>query len=172
MIYINLPKKIFLVGMPGSGKSTMGKELASQFDRNFFDLDHEIENMLGSTVSEIFAEEGEEGFREAERDVLYMLVRLNEPAVIATGGGAPCFHDGMKVMKDNGHTIFVNPPMETIIERVSQEKGLRPLVDQMEGAVDSKIVELYEKRLPFYQQAAFELKTNDMDELVKHLQTV
>lgn len=172
MIYINLPKKIFLVGMPGSGKSTMGKQLADQFERNFFDLDQEIENMLGSSVTDIFAEEGEEGFREAERDVLYMLVRLNEPAVIATGGGAPCFHDGINVMNKSGHTVFINPPMQTIIERVSQEKGLRPLVDEMDDAIDTKLVELYEQRLPFYQQAKFELNSNDMEALVKHLQTI
>ncbi|MEP2025618.1 shikimate kinase, partial [Reichenbachiella sp.] len=92
------PQKIFLIGMPGSGKSTLGKELAEKLGRNFFDLDAEIERMAGWVIPDIFAQVGEDYFRELENSVLLMLIRLNEPAVIATGGGAPCFYDNIDQM--------------------------------------------------------------------------
>ena len=158
------PQKIFLVGMPGSGKSTLGKELAQRLDRNFFDLDAEIERMAGWVIPDIFAQVGEEYFRELENSVLMMLIKLNEPAVIATGGGAPCFFDNMDQMNAAGTTIFLDTPMDTLVERVKKEKASRPLVSQMEdSSLADDMKALYKKRLPQYEKASFTTNSNLQD---------
>ncbi|WP_420582483.1 shikimate kinase [Reichenbachiella sp.] len=166
------PSKIFLVGMPGSGKSTLGKQLAEQLGRNFFDLDAEIERMAGWVIPDIFEQVGEDYFRELENSVLLMLIRLNEPAVIATGGGAPCFYDNMDQMNTAGATIFIDTPMDTIIERVKKEKSARPLVNQMEDVSLSQDMQaLYEKRLPHYKKASFTTNSN-LQDVVQYLESV
>ncbi|WP_422361256.1 shikimate kinase [Reichenbachiella sp.] len=158
------PSKIFLVGMPGSGKSTLGKQLAEKLNRNFFDLDAEIERMAGWVIPDIFEQIGEDYFRELENSVLTMLIKLNEPAVIATGGGAPCFFDNMDQMNGAGATIFINTPMDTIIERVKKEKSTRPLVNRMEDDSLAQDMEaLYKKRLPHYEKASFTTNSNLQD---------
>lgn len=166
------PSKIFLVGMPGSGKSTLGKQLAEKLNRNFFDLDAEIERMAGWVIPDIFEQVGEDYFRELENSVLLMLIRLNEPAVIATGGGAPCFYDNMDQMNAAGATIFIDTPMETVIERVKNEKGSRPLVNQMkDDSLNQDMEALYEKRLPQYEKASFTTNSN-LEDLLAYLESV
>lgn len=156
--------------MPGSGKSTFGKKLASELDRLYFDLDEQIEKMSGTTIPEIFADAGEEQFRMFETYALSMIAQLNEPSVIATGGGAPCFNGNMDFMNSLGCTIFLDTPMTDIVERVSKNRASRPLVQGM-GDVASEMDELREKRLPFYQQAQF---TSDsvMYEILNYLQSL
>jgi len=158
--------------MPGSGKSTLGKELAKKLNRNFFDLDTEIERMAGWVIPDIFAQIGEDYFRELENSVLTMLIRLNEPSVIATGGGTPCFFDNMDQMNAGGATIFLDTPMETIIERVKKEKESRPLVNQMEDdSLTKEMQALYEKRLSQYEKALF-TTTSGLQDIIHHLETV
>lgn len=165
------PSKIFLVGMPGSGKSTLGKQLAEKLNRNFFDLDAEIERMAGWVIPDIFEQVGEDYFRELENSVLLMLIRLNEPAVIATGGGAPCFYDNMDQMNAAGATIFIDTPMDTIVERVKKEKSTRPLVNQMEDdSLTQDMESLYKKRLPHYEKASFTTNSN-LQEVVQFLES-
>lgn len=164
--------KIFLVGMPGSGKSTLGKQLAEKLGRNFFDLDAEIERMAGWVIPDIFEQVGEDYFRELENSVLMMLIKLNEPAVIATGGGAPCFYDNMDQMNAAGATIFLDTSMDTILERVRQEKASRPLVNQMqEDTMEEDMKSLYEKRLPHYKKASFTTNSN-LDDVFQFLESV
>ncbi|MDW3212296.1 MAG: shikimate kinase [Reichenbachiella sp.] len=166
------PSKIFLVGMPGSGKSSLGKQLAEKLNRNFFDLDAEIERMAGWVIPDIFEQVGEDYFRELENSVLLMLIRLNEPAVIATGGGAPCFYDNMDQMNSAGATIFIDTPMDTIVERVKKEKSTRPLVNQMEDdTLAQDMDELYKKRLPQYEKASFTTNSN-LEDILEYLESV
>lgn len=164
--------KIFLVGMPGSGKSTFGKQLSQKIGRQFFDMDEQLERMIGMSIHQMFVEIGEDYFREAEQKVLQMLIRLNEPAVIATGGGTPCFYDNMDMMNGSGVTIFLNTPLETIIERVGAKKDVRPLVDQMpKDALGKEIREMYEFRRRYYEKASFSSDSN-MEEILHFLSTV
>jgi len=157
--------------MPGAGKTTIGIKLGSRVRRQFFDLDTQVENMMGISIPEIFEEYGEDYFRELERDVLYMLIRLNEPAVIATGGGAPCHLDGIDLMNKSGHTIFLNPPLDEAIDRVKNEKDKRPLLSGSNESVHKKMKDLYKKRLPYYQKASF--TTNDgLEAIVQHLSSI
>jgi len=158
--------------MPGSGKSTLGKQLAEKLNRNFFDLDAEIERMAGWVIPDIFEQVGEDYFRELENSVLLMLIRLNEPAVIATGGGAPCFYDNMDQMNSAGATIFIETPMDTIVERVKKEKSTRPLVNQMEDdTLAQDMDELYKKRLPQYEKASFTTNSN-LEDILEYLESV
>ena len=153
---MSYPAKIFLVGMPGSGKSTLGKQLGDHLERNFFDLDEEIERMAGWTIPDIFQQLGEEHFRELEKGVLFMLIRLNEPAVISTGGGTPCFYDNMAMMNMAGVTIYIDTPLDTIVGRVMEDKSARPLVAKMDNKnIIEEMGKLYKKRLPHYEKAFF-----------------
>ncbi len=164
--------KIFLIGMPGSGKSTFGKKLAQQIGRQFFDMDEQLERMIGMSIHQMFIEIGEDYFREAEQKVLQMLIRLNEPAVIATGGGTPCFYENMEEMNNAGVTIFLDTPLDTIIERVGAKKDVRPLVDQMpKDALRKEINEMFEFRMRYYKKASFRSDSN-MDEILHFLSTV
>ena len=100
-----------------------------------------------------------------------MLIRLKEPAVIATGGGAPCYLDGMDLMNKSGHTIFLNPPLDEAIERVKKEKNQRPLVSGPEESIQNKMKDLYEKRLPCYQKASF-TTNNGLEAIERHLSSI
>ncbi|MCV9388003.1 shikimate kinase [Reichenbachiella ulvae] len=161
------PKKIYLVGMPGSGKSTFGKKLAERLGRQFFDLDEQIEKMSGMTIPEIFADAGEDQFRMFETYALGMITQLNEPSLIATGGGAPCFNGNMDLMNEAGCTIFLDTPLDEIINRVSNDRATRPLVNDM-GDVKAEMTALYNERLTFYQQAKF-TSDSDIEEIMSYL---
>ena len=85
---------VYLIGLPGSGKTTMGKQLASILEIPFFDLDAEIENQAGKSIPELFKEEGEDFFREKERSCLRSFLNRDN-FILATGGGTPCFFDNL-----------------------------------------------------------------------------
>lgn len=164
--------KIFLIGMPGSGKSTFGKMLAQKLDRQFFDIDEQLERMLGMSIHKIFLEIGEDYFREAEEKVLKMLIKLSEPSIIATGGGTPCFYDNMKEMNGSGVTIWLDTPLDLVIDRVGAKKDVRPLVDQMpKDALKKEITNMYEMRRRYYRKANFTSDSN-MEDILNFLSTV
>jgi shikimate kinase len=155
--------------MPGAGKSTFGKKLAEATGINFFDLDDEIEKMTGVSIPKIFAEAGEEEFRILETYCLGMLIKLDEPSLIATGGGTPCFMDNMDTMNESGVTIYINTPMETVIERVSAKKHKRPLVQNMEDdEIYNSMMEMYENRRADYEKAQI-ITEADVDKVVAML---
>lgn len=147
---MTFPSRIFLVGLPGSGKSTVGAYLAKALNYTFQDLDAEIEEVAGRSIADIFEEEGEEYFRKLEATQLRQMT--DEKMVISTGGGAPCFLDGMKWMNENGFTIFLNPPFDTIVERISKEAH-RPLIGD---DPEETLINLLSKRMPHYRQAKME----------------
>src|SRR5258708_28773826 len=102
--------KIFLIGLPGSGKTTLGKQLSEKLNLSFIDLDLEIEKLEGKTVQKIFAEKKESYFREVESQTLKNYSSAKTDFVMATGGGSPCFFDKMDVLNDSGKTIFLYGP--------------------------------------------------------------
>lgn len=149
------PQLYFLIGFPGSGKSTMGRRWARKKELAFVDLDAYIEEHAGKTIPEIFAEVGEAGFREQEKVALSQLIAtITQPSLIACGGGTPCFHDNLQRMKQAGMTIFLHTPLEFLLQRLSHSQTSRPLFAALTAAErTAKILELYEKRLPCYLQA-------------------
>lgn len=157
--------KIFLIGMPGSGKSTIGKQLAVQLDLPFIDLDKEIERETSQKIRLIFQEKGEAYFRELERDTLHNRIHKYESFVMATGGGAPCFFDNLRQMQEAGITVFLNASPAGIARRMSK-KGVkkRPLLSGMDlDNLEKEFTAKFQHRMPFYQQASYEIKEGDID---------
>lgn len=145
--------KIYLIGLPGSGKSSFGKRLAGVAKLPFIDLDTVIEQETSLTVSKIFSEKGEEYFRNLEAVALRQQSK-NQEFVIACGGGTPCFHNNMKFILESGKSIFMNPSVDEIATRLEREKESRPLLaDTDHQSLKKKLTELLEKRISFYNQA-------------------
>ncbi len=93
--------RIYLLGFMGCGKSSLGRRLARKLEYPFLDIDNEVERILGQEIPDIFRTKGETAFREAERQVLHSTATVQK-AVIATGGGTPCYSDNMDFMLENG----------------------------------------------------------------------
>ena len=160
---MSLPSRIFLVGLPGAGKSTVGDFIAKKIDYRFVDLDHEIEKSQGRSISEIFEIDGEDYFREIESKLLRQMTMEN--VVIATGGGAPCFNDNMDWMNQNGFTVFLNPPIGMIISRISNQSH-RPLIG---NSPEESINDLFQKRITLYQRAGMETNRSQPGEIMAEL---
>ncbi|MCC9166437.1 shikimate kinase [Pontibacter harenae] len=146
---------IFLVGMMGSGKTTMGRQLAEQLSYTFVDLDEYIVQQEGRTVAQIFEQEGADRFRELEREHLMGVVQHYKQAVVATGGGAPCFFDNMEFINQHGKSVFLDVPIGEITRRLyNSDMAVRPLIaGKTEDELKAFIAKVLEQRRPFYLQA-------------------
>ncbi len=145
-----LKKNIILCGFMGSGKSTVGGLLSKKTGMPFVDLDSYIEKKENKTVSQIFADNGEEYFRRLEREASKELSDRNG-IVIATGGGTLTYQVNVDVFKKNGKIILLDLPVEVIAERLKND-DTRPLLNCPDKYKTMK--ELYDKRLPVYRSAA------------------
>lgn len=141
---------IFLVGMMGAGKTTIGRLLAKRLGRNFVDSDHEIEVRTGVRIPVIFEIEGEDGFRKRESQVLDALAE-SSGQVIATGGGAVLAEQNRACMKAHGLVIYLAVPPFNLWERTRHDTN-RPLL-QVENP-RKRIEELHAIRDPLYRDAA------------------
>lgn len=150
--------RIYLVGMPGSGKTTFGKLLAKRLSYSFADLDERIVQAEGMPVSELFDTQGEAYFREIESQELKCTINETH-VIVATGGGTPCFTGNMDWMNQNGLTVFLNIPLDTIVKRLGQHaRQKRPLfAGKNDEDLRITLAAMHEKRLPFYQQAQLHL---------------
>jgi len=122
--------KIFLIGFMGSGKSHTGKSLAQLLNVDFIDLDARIEANTGRSISDIFEVSGEDTFRQLEQDQLKSLSDIAD-AVVATGGGTPCFFDNMQWMNENGVTVYLKADEALLADRLKNEKEQRPLIKNL-----------------------------------------
>ena len=120
-------RHVYLIGMPGCGKSSAGRELAALLDMPFVDLDAEIVRDAGKTIPEVFREDGEERFRDLERDALSR-VASGPPAVVACGGGAPLREDNRQTMHRTGTVVWLNVPLASLRRRIRDLLDARPLV--------------------------------------------
>ena len=146
-------KRVFLVGYMGAGKTTVGKELAKLAGLSFIDLDYYIEGRYHKAVSQIFAERGEEAFREIERNMLHEVAEF-EDVLISTGGGAPCFFDNMEFMNASGTTVYLKVSVEELAKRLELCKHTRPVLKGRSGE------EL--KASPFYTKASITFDAEKM----------
>ncbi|MEM8568250.1 MAG: shikimate kinase [Bacteroidota bacterium] len=154
--------RIFLIGMPGSGKSTLGARVAGQVGLSFYDLDMLIEAEERCSIPEIFERKGEQHFRETERDLLQSTIKSSDHFLMATGGGTPCFYDNLSRMNDAGFTVFIDTPITTIVKRLTDTDVVRPKLKHLD--VEKTLKETYHIRKPFYVKANFTLtgeKVND-----------
>ncbi len=140
----------FLIGLMGSGKTTVGKQLALKMHKKFYDSDHEIVARMGVPITTIFEIEGEEKFRERESQVLADLTQKHD-IVLATGGGIILRERNRQYLQKNGVVIYLHANVETILERTRFDRS-RPLL-QTENP-GKKIQELYIQRDPLYRQIA------------------
>lgn len=141
---------IFLVGLMGAGKSTIGKQLARELGKQFRDSDSEIEKRTGVNIDVIFDIEGEQGFRQRETRILKELVE-ERGIVLATGGGAVLAPENRQLLSDNGLIIYLKASAEHLAGRVKLDRR-RPLLQT--GDKLAKIRELMTQRDPVYQQLA------------------
>ena len=145
--------RVFLIGYMGAGKTTLGKAFARAMGLTFVDLDWYIEERFHKTVSQIFAERGEEGFRELEKRMLHEASDF-ENVVISVGGGTPCFFDNMEYMNQVGETVFLDVDNKVLFRRLKVAKQQRPLLaNKTDDELMAFIQEALEKRLPHYTKA-------------------
>jgi len=146
----NNTDNIFLVGLMGAGKSTIGRQLARELGKQFRDSDSEIEKRTGVSIDVIFDIEGEQGFRRRETGLLRELVG-ERGIVLATGGGAVLASENRQLLRDNGMIIYLKASAEHLAGRVKLDRR-RPLLQT--GDKLAKIRELMTQREPVYQQLA------------------
>ena len=169
---MSMYEKIFLWGMMGVGKSTMGKQVAENLNIPFFDLDESISKVDGMSIPEIFQERGESFFRELERDTLQKIIKENQTFILATGGGTPCFYDNSQIMKIAGLTIYLDIETSILVSRLVEQPGKRPLLQSIEDLqVLGHVNQLLENRRIFYDQAQLKLSlTGDFEQDFKMIQ--
>ena len=162
--------RIFLIGYMGSGKSTIGKLLAAKLNYSFVDMDAYIEEKQFKSVSQIFAEKGENEFRLLEQKCLHEVAEF-EDVIISTGGGAPCFFDNMEYMKLRGLTIYLDLTANELKDRLENSKAnKRPLLANRKGAELLEFIsEGLSKREPFYLQAEVHIKNNSEEKIVEKI---
>ncbi len=141
-------KSLFLIGMMGCGKSTMGKLLAGMLGCPFLDLDREIERLQGRSIPELFAEGGDAFFRVCETAALREAC-AGAPCVIATGGGIVTREENIALMRETGLVVFLCRPLEDIIATVQQDT--RP---NLAGDKEERMRTLYAQREALYRRAA------------------
>ena len=151
-------RNIFLIGMPSSGKTTLGKELARHIRYRFLDTDRLIIKSEGIEINDIFSKHGEDYFRELEKKTLHG-IRPDSKLIISTGGGMPCFFDNMDFIKKNGISIFLDVSVRTIYDRMLRNNANdRPLFKNDDEELYAKLLERHKTRYPMYSQADFVLK--------------
>lgn len=148
-------KPLFLVGYMGCGKSTLGRKLARRLGVAFVDTDALVEQREGAAVADVFRYEGEEHFRQVEREVLEDVLASEDAAVVSTGGGLPVWGDNMQRMNEAGDTVYLRRSAEQIARRLSPYgRQKRP---RLRGLSDEELVGFMERdmaaREPFYTQA-------------------
>jgi shikimate kinase len=143
-------KNIFLIGLMGAGKTTIGRQLANELGLEFFDSDHEIEKRTGVTITHIFDIEGETGFRKRETAILDELTEKKD-IVLATGGGAIIKPENRQFLMSRGTTVYLYANLDTLLERTAKDRS-RPLL-QTENPQE-KLKELFQERDPLYRETA------------------
>jgi shikimate kinase len=150
-------RSIVLVGMPGSGKSAVGRRLAARLDLPFVDADEEIERAAGKPITDIFKDHGEPYFRDGERKVIARLLRSG-PLVLATGGGAFMVAETQENIRQGGISIWLKAELSLLLRRVLKRNN-RPLLEKDPEGV---MRQLMETRYPVYANADITVESHDL----------
>lgn len=160
-------KRIILIGYMGSGKTTVGKALSKETGMMFYDLDWYIESRMHKTVSQIFAEKGEEAFRQLEYNMLHEVAEF-EDVIISCGGGTPCFFDNIDYLNGQGDVCYLKATPEVLYKHLLMGKVERPLIKGKSPEELIKfITEQVGKREEFYTKARYTLDVSLMDSFEK-----
>ena len=157
-------KKFFIVGMPASGKSRLGKYISSITNLIFLDLDNEIEKKLDTRVKDIFKINGENFFRKIETKILKEIIENKNNFILATGGGTPCFNENMSLINKSGISIFIDVKREILHERISRNDK-RPLLNGT-FSLDMKLSDLYKERIDYYKKSKYHVSKDIRNEVL------
>ena len=159
--------RVILIGYMGAGKTTVGKALAANLGLTFYDLDWYITMRYHRSVPEIFAERGEEGFRDLERRMLHEVAEF-ENVVVSCGGGTPCFYDNMEYMNSLADTVYLKAEPDVLAKHLKMGKGKRPLIEgKTPEELETYIQESLQAREPFYSQAKYTIDISVLDTFTK-----
>lgn len=152
------------MGFMGAGKSWLGMELARANNWPFLDLDELLEQHAGESIASLYATQGPDPFRLLEAEVLRTL-KNRKSAVVALGGGTPCYHNNMVWIRENGYSVFLDVPIEILLSRLNGDKS-RPLLNgKTEDALQQYIDETLKERRPYYQQADIILQLDGLEQI-------
>ena len=162
--------RIYLLGFMGSGKSYSAKVLSQALNWQYLDLDSMIEDKIQMSIDQFFAKHGEKAFRVIEKDVLHSTKNLTQ-IVVATGGGTVCFFDNLQWINQHGLSVFLNPPVDCIIERLSDAKEIkkRPLLHKKSPEdLESYIRNVLKERLVYYRGAKLTFEQESIEDLLNY----
>ena len=161
-------KTIVLIGMMGSGKTSVGKELAKKLNVTFIDIDQEIEKKCQMNISKIFQTKGESFFRKIEENVSCKLIN-GKPCVISVGGGGFLNKKIRNKIRINAISIWINTSLDIIYQRLNKSKNKRPLLNYKN--LKKSIKEIYDKRKPIYKKANYkiQIKSDNKKIIVKNI---
>jgi shikimate kinase len=142
---------VALVGLPGSGKSTVGRQLARRLDLPFIDSDPEIERRIGCTIREYFEREGEESFRDAEEATIAEITRNAHQGVLSTGGGTVLRQNNRELLRASGYVVYLRSSPEEVFKRLRNDRN-RPLLQV--GDPLQRLRDLFAVRDPLYRETA------------------
>lgn len=167
--HMSKPKNIVLIGLMGSGKTSVGKDLAERLHYRWTDTDAEVEGRVGKRIPDIFQEEGEERFREMESQVLLELLQ-SSGQVISTGGGIILREENVAAMKKGGLVVYLKVELSELIRRLKDSD--RPLI---QGDMETRIKEIWKRRQGMYDFAHLHIDTTHrripeiVEEILRHL---
>ena len=158
--------RIFLIGLPGSGKTTLGIALAKKIGHPFIDLDDEIVKREEKSIPDFIDFHGEGNFRIRENEILHELCSMGSKFVLATGGGTPCFHFNMDFMNKQGTTVYLDvSPGDLALRIIDQGLEKRPLLTSYDQTdLIQEIREIKEQREPFYNESKIKVRDNQIIE--------
>lgn len=155
--------RIYLIGYMFSGKTTVGRKLATKLGFQWLDLDQVFECTFHTTIPIFFKKYGEEAFRKIEQKLLHNTTDLDD-VVISTGGGTPCHFDNIQWMNKHGKSVYFDVTVDTLLRRAAVSKKPRPILAGMSEAERSEYIrQQLAQRLPFYQKAQIIFPADDPD---------
>lgn len=154
---------LFLVGLPGAGKSTLGRQIARRLNKRFVDADAELEHRLGVSIPTIFEIEGEAGFRDREEATMAELTLLTE-IVLSTGGGAVLRPANRVRLRENGTVVYLHADPAVLWERVRHNRN-RPLLQT--GEPQTRLATLYAERDALYREVADHIVESDREQVLR-----